>query len=265
MTIYSWNMLYRNKRLDEAFEFIRSSEWDVFCLQEVPEAFFERLKTLPFHLASGTDAERLLPVGAEHVRLVILSKHPVETQREISYDEYWHLRPLRTRVFTRLMAHWFSPFRNRHALYADLRTAGGLVRVFNLHLVLARSAWRLEEFERAMAERDPSVHTVVCGDLNTLEKPHIAALNWLLGGHASDALFYRRERTIMEKRFFEHGLSNPLLGRKTHGLSRSQLDHILVSHELSVEQAEVVRERHGSDHHPIRAVVTLPSSNIDKE
>ena len=37
MKIYSWNMLFRNTDLDRAFSFIKSLDFDVFCLQEVPE------------------------------------------------------------------------------------------------------------------------------------------------------------------------------------------------------------------------------------
>jgi endonuclease/exonuclease/phosphatase family metal-dependent hydrolase len=114
----------------------------------------------------------------------------------------------------------------------------------------------LKEFEIAMAARDRSQPTIVCGDFNTLEKPHITLLNWILGGRASDAALYSRERTHIEKRFVEYELHNPLSGKITHPSSRSQLDHILVSHSFSIKNVAVLPDRIGSDHHPIRVEVT---------
>ena len=125
------------------------------------------------------------------------------------------------------------------------------MRIFNLHLILAHPARSLREFEIAMAEHDPLRPAIVCGDLNTLERPHIGILNWILGGRVSDALFYNRERTHIEKRFVVHELTNAFAGKITHAVSRSQLDHILVSHSLSIKNASVIPERYGSDHHPL--------------
>lgn len=245
-------MLYRNRELEGAFDFIAHADFDIFCLQEVPEKFLKQLHTLPCHIAHCTDVERLLPKGTERIFIVILSKHPIVARYEIPFSDYRSLLPLRTRLFMRLMpSRFFSKIRNRHGLYADIATNETVVRVFNLHLILAQSAWRLQEFERAMVERDHDKPSIVCGDFNILEKPHITPLNWILGGRVSDAFLYTRERTHIEKRFVEHELVNALSGKITHPLSRSQLDHILVSHSFSIKSAAVLPDRVGSDHHPI--------------
>ena len=252
MKIYSWNMLFRNRELDRAFEFVSKADFDIFCLQEVPEAFLERLKTLLFSIASRTDVEKLYGSDIVPMFNVILSRHPISAQGGIPFPEYWHLLPLRTRLFVKFMPQeFFSKIRNRGGLYADITTNGTSVRVFNLHLILAQPAWRLKEFELAMAERDPSRPTIVCGDFNTIQAPHITPLNWLLGGPVTDALLYNRERTNIEKRFVEHTLTNALAGGITHPLSQSQLDHILVSHSFIIKNARVLPDRIGSDHHPI--------------
>src|SRR3989344_5634802 len=154
MKIYSWNMLFRNHELDRAFEFIAQSDFDIFCLQEVPEGFLNRLKTLPCSIAERIDVERLFTSGTMPNYIVILSKYPIEAQGEIPFPEYWHLLPLRTRIFVRLMPwHFFSKIRNRGGLYVDVTVGGKSIRVMNLHLILAKPAWRLKEFELAMAER----------------------------------------------------------------------------------------------------------------
>ncbi len=250
-------MLYRNSELEHAFEFVAQSDFDIFCLQEVPEAFLKRLQALPYHVAFRTDVERLFTSETAHNFVVILSKHKIIAQGEILFPDYWHLLPLRARLFVYLMRPFhFSKIRNRGGLYIDVMIGAQLLRVFNLHLILAQPAWRLKEFESAMAERDTSRPTIVCGDFNILEAPHITLLNWLLGGRVSDTLLHRRERTHIEKRFVEHELINALSGEVTHPLSRSQLDHILVSHSFSIKNAEVLPDRIGSDHHPIRVEVT---------
>ncbi len=253
-------MLFRNKELDRAFEFISKSDFDIFCLQEVPEVFLKRLQTLPYFIVFRTDVERLFAKGTKHLFVVILSKHPIKTQGEIPYPDYGELVPLRTHLFIYLMRPLhFSKIRNRGGLYADVAVGEHALRVFNLHLILAQPKWRLEEFEMAMAERDTTRPTIVCGDFNILESPKITILNWLLGGRFNDTLFWTRERTHIEKRFISHELSNPLRGKDTHPLSRSQLDHILVSHSLSIKDASVLPDRIGSDHHPILVTLSLHS------
>lgn len=249
-------MLFRNKETDRAIEFIENSDFDIFCLQEVPETFLKRLQTLPYFIAFRIDVEKLFKSEAVPMFNVILSKHAITAQDEIPFPEYWNLLPLRTRLFVHLMPQLlFSKIKNRGGLYADITINRIPVRVFNLHLVLAQPAWRLREFELAMAERDPSRSTIVCGDFNTIEAPHISILNWILGGKVSDAFLHKRERTNINKRFVQHELVNMLAGSITHQLSRSQLDHILVSHTFTIKNSSVLPDRVGSDHHPIKVEV----------
>lgn len=260
MKIYSWNMLFRNRELDRAFEFIKESEFDIFCLQEVPEDFLKKLQVLsystPYSIAHRSDVERLFPDGVKNNFIVTMSKYPITNSGEIKFPEYWHLLPLRTRIFVRIMRPFgFSMIRNRGGMFVDIDAGGKLIRVMNLHLILAQPAWRLKEFEMAMAEHDTSKPTIVCGDFNTIEAPHISILNWILGGKVSDAYFHRRERTEINRHFVQHELVNTLAGSVTHPLSRSQLDHILVSHSFSIKNAEVIPDRIGSDHHPIRVEI----------
>jgi endonuclease/exonuclease/phosphatase family metal-dependent hydrolase len=252
MKIYSWNMLFRNRELDRVFEFIAHADFDIFCLQEVPQDFLERLLALPCHHAYTIDVERIFSGTTIPNYLVILSRHPVAREARFAFPEYWPLLPLRARAFVHLMRPFhFSKIQNRGGFFADVELPSGSVRVFNLHLILAHPMWRLKEFEQAMVERDGALPTVVCGDFNILEKPHITLLNWLLGGRVTDVPFYRRERTLIEERFVAHELVNALRGESTHALSRSQLDHILVSRSFAIKSATVLPDCIGSDHHPI--------------
>ena len=258
MKIYSWNILFRNKELDRAFEFIRTTDFDIFCLQEVPADFLTHLKTLPVAVVAIPETDRVFKGKHSTQYVVLLSRYPIRTFEAISLPYYDLDLPLRGKLFTWLMFAlrlWAKGLGNRHAAHADIETPTGIVRVFNLHLTLTQPAWRLEEFERAMTERDTTLPAIVCGDFNILESPKITLLNWLLGGSIDDVFLWMRERTHIEKRFVSHELSNPLRGKNTHPLSRSQLDHILVSHSLTVKDAQVIPDRIGSDHHPIRVEI----------
>lgn len=257
MVIYSWNMQFRNRELDRAFEFVSKSDFDIFCLQEVPEAFLARLKALPVHLAQATDADRLFHYP-HRAYIVTFSRYPITAEKTISYPGYWHEIPWYGKLTTYILRPigWSRP-ENRHALLTMLDMPSGKVRLYNLHLTLAAPHRRLREFEEAISmERDQRTPAVVCGDFNIVESPRVSLLNWLLGGRASDALCFRRERTHIEKRFVEHELVNPLRGRVTHAFAGSQLDHILVSSDLTVDEAGVIPDRYGSDHYPIRAVIS---------
>jgi endonuclease/exonuclease/phosphatase family metal-dependent hydrolase len=256
-------MLFANAKLEQAFEFVRESDADVICLQEVPESFLGRLRELPRALAYRSDMVKLFRNGAVPSYNIILSRYEIVNRGEVPFPDYWPLLPLRARLFTYLMRPFkFTKLRDRGGLFTDLATEHGTVRVFNLHLMLAHPAWRAEEFETAMLERDPALPTVVCGDFNILESPKSSLLNWILGGRLTDALFWKRERSRMERRFVEHELANPLAGTATHPISRSQLDHILLSPALLVRDARVLPERYGSDHHPIYAEVSAERAYV---
>ncbi len=253
MTVLSWNMLFSNARLDDAFAFIRNSDADLICLQEIPDAFLERLRSLPYSLVSAVETSRRTRHGDSTQHLAILSRWPVMRHARVPLPERMQ-EPLRTRLFTNAMIAlglWGRGFGVRHQLVADIETPENPLRVIDVHLPLARAAWRAEEFERSLMNVDHALPTLICGDFNVLESRRIAPLYWLLGGLLSETLFWRRERARMEERFAARDLANPLRGQVTHPTSRSQLDHILCSKHFAVNSAQVVKNRHGSDHHPI--------------
>ena len=260
MVVYSWNMLFRNKRLDEAFAFVRDSGADIFCLQEVPEEFLTRLKTLPYHLSFAPEVDNIFAGARKTQYIATLSRFPIDHEGRIPLPYHEPDLPLRSRIFVSAMVRlrlWALGVGNRHAIYTDVQTPLGALRIINIHLPLATPAWREEELELAFLAKGQGIPTIVCGDFNILEKPHITPLSWFLGGTMGDALFFRRERRKVEAQFAAHNLTNALFGHSTHPLSRSQLDHILISDALQAGHAIAIPQRPGSDHHPILARIAL--------
>src|SRR3989344_3261965 len=138
MKIYSWNILYYNREFDRAFEFIAKSDFDIFCLQEVPETFLKRLQTLSCHVAFCSERELHLKGELRSNYIVILSKHPITAHNKIPFPDYWPLLPFRVRLFVKLMpSRLFTRVRNRGGMYADISLHGKTpIQVFNLHLIL---------------------------------------------------------------------------------------------------------------------------------
>jgi endonuclease/exonuclease/phosphatase family metal-dependent hydrolase len=250
MKFYSWNMYHNNPDLDRAFRFIAGLDFDTLCLQEVPEQFLERLKTLPFHIAYSPDVDRI-GIETEYNFCVILSRHPIVTSEGFSFPSlHW---PLRTRAFVTFMYPWgWRKIGNRGSLYADIMLPKtGRTRMFCLHLTLSYPKRLLREFDLAASYRRSSMPSVFCGDLNIIESFRVTLTNWLLGGHFADIFNKGQSRTEAEKRFAELGLQNPLRGSSTHSFAKSQLDHILIPNGFRVIKAEVLADRVGSDHHPV--------------
>lgn len=250
-------MLFRNNKLDEALRWIEKLDFDVLCLQEVPEAFLEKLRSLPWHLAVASEGDRLLSKKTVRAYAVIVSKNPIAAHGEIALPDI--PTPLLTRLFIRLMRPFhFCRVTDRHAVYADIATPHRTeasqtpepLRVISVHLSLSFPEQRARELALVLQTALPH-HTIVCGDFNIIESPKVSLLNWLMGGSFRDILAYMTERAAAEAAFAEHGLKNPLRDQLTHPFALSQLDHILVPTDFAVKRSGVSAHLHGSDHRPI--------------
>lgn len=262
MIIYSWNMLFENKKQDEAIVFINESCFDIFCLQEVPHTFFLRLQSLPYFFSFIEESIVVSKHREFPIYSVTLSKHKIIHQGEILFDT-----PERTFkiMFTRFFINLFNKekiikIQNHKALYVDVqldeKVSEKVLRIFNLHLSLTYPKRRMEEIMQVMKSYKKG-ESIVCGDFNILERLHVGSLNWLLGGTLSDWFFYKRERITIESLFKHFDFNNPLRYKSTHPISHSQLDHILVPKEMVIQESAVIHRRYGSDHCPIRVRVEM--------
>ncbi|MES2931379.1 MAG: endonuclease/exonuclease/phosphatase family protein [Patescibacteria group bacterium] len=271
MRIYSWNILFENKRLDEAFAFLRALDFDILCLQEVPGEFMAQLRSLPYELASAVEYTYARKDGAPHQTLsVILSRYPIESHEEIEVPN-WFLRPiLRERIATNLLRflriwRWTRSTGNRRHLLAWIDIPDiGPTQVYSLHLTIHSPAARRIELDSVRAKYDQTRPAIMAGDFNIFDTYRVALPAWFFGATVLDTLMPWRER-IWAERFFAHiGLQNPLRGLCTHQTTRCQLDHILVSESLEIAAASVVYERYGSDHNPVFVELAARVSRIPR-
>jgi len=262
MKIYSWNVLYSNVHPERVMAFTQDLDFDVLALQEVPSWLLEKLSELPFHLAQSIDTIKTDSTGKEiSMYLVVISRTPIRTSQSIPLPSEWYTKStaLRVRITGRMLS-WHAPSKGKTALLAVLQNnQGEEIQVFCTHLTLmyATPALRLKEFDYMMQYVKKEIPLVVCGDLNTLELPHITLLNWLAGGTVSDWLFFKRERRMLMKRLQRYGLQNPLRGRITHPIAFSQIDHILIPSSCRVAQFKVLKDTRGSDHAPVMVEADL--------
>ena len=258
MKIYSWNVFSLNSDFERVFDFIAGADWDVFCLQEVPEEFLERLKMLPAHVTYAVDEILFLKKGKTQTNYaVVLSRSPIISSGAVPFPSF-RLAP-RTRHAVKLI-YGVSDVEKHGAVYADIAAEGSRVRVFSLHLALAGGPSRRKielEVVRELAEEAES--SILAGDFNIVEHPLTKSFNWFVGSPMSESHPWHDERSAVENFFASLGFKNPLRGRVTHAWSRSQLDHILVPKGATVLKAEVIKKTYGSDHHPIFVEVALSS------
>ncbi len=253
MKIYSWNMFCNNPTPERAFRYIEELDFDILCLQEVPEQFLDRLKTLPYEIAYGIDIVQVISrrqVNRNYV--VILSKYPILSSEQIPFPDNAH-RPLRQRFFVWSMRPiGMSQSAGRGSLYADIDAGDmGTFRVFSLHLNLAGPSRRARELSIVAKHLPKGYSAIVCGDFNVIEDRALKIVSWLLGSPISESLPWISERKSMEAFFNSMGLKNPLRGKVTHFFSGSQLDHILVPSEAPIAKTHVSTRGYGSDHRPI--------------
>jgi endonuclease/exonuclease/phosphatase family metal-dependent hydrolase len=260
-----------NRKLDDAFEFIKTLDFDIMCLQEVPEEFATRLRTLPFFIAESNEStweEKIKGIlGTQHVSLVILSKHKMVSHR--AYPVVARISKSHRadffRWFMKYAAHWRAgELTDRTMLSADIEVlpasgteAAQLIRIFNVHLQLLTPEIRQAEFQQVREHLQPPPPTIVCGDFNILDSWRIKPLNWLLSGPLTQAFPWYSERKHIEKTFRESGLKNIFRKVVTHRISNSQLDHILVPLDTEVLDRHVVKKTRGSDHRPIITTIKL--------
>lgn len=248
MRIYSWNVYYHCKTPEKQLEYIKHLDFDVLCLQEVPEHLLKHLRVLPYYLVSATDISFFSKKKEQTIHSVIISRYPIRAWKPIVFPKI--TLPPQTRILLKMHTGW-SGFRRHGSVYADIDTGDGVVRVFSLHLSLSNPSDRKRQLKIVGGLIPKKFPVVVAGDFNIIERSSVKLLSWFTGSSVREMMPWHRERAQVEAQFKEWRLANPLHGKVTHAFSHSQLDHILVPQGTKVAKAEVIRKTYKSDHHPV--------------
>ena len=251
MKVYSWNVYCYNRKIQEVCDFIERLEFDVLCLQEATPELLKCLQDMPYEIAYHTDVIRLDSPRKEELNyVVILSKHPMEYRGTLQFPEFALPKYMRYIVSFMTGLGW-TLVTERGSVFADVRIGKRLIRVFSAHLTLWGPGNRDEEFKEILKNVRPGMPTIIGGDFNIIEHPPMKIINWILGSAFHEALPWYPERALFEERFRRSGFKNPHRTQVTHGFSRSQLDHILITRDLTARSAWVLPDLHGSDHYPV--------------
>ncbi len=178
MKVYSWNMYYHSKKLGEAFRYIESLDFDVLCLQEVPEEMLKRLAALPYHSASAVDIAFFSKKKEGTIYAVVLSRYPIRASEAIVFPRV--VLPRRARLLLKMRTGWTGHYRHG-SVYADIDTGRGLVRVFSLHLALSSPSDRKKEFDVVKSFLPRAFPAILAGDFNVIEHSLTKPLNWFAG------------------------------------------------------------------------------------
>ncbi|MEG8045637.1 endonuclease/exonuclease/phosphatase family protein [Sphingomonas aerolata] len=145
--------LDRRRNPERVVEVLREIDADVIALQEADRRFGTRACVLPYHLLEEHSDWKPIPVSLNalsmgwHGNVVLVRKSAV-----IVDSEAIHLPSLEP----------------RGAVMADVRTAGGMIRVVGMHLDLS-GLWRRRQAAAVLAHVDACATrhpTVLMGDLN---------------------------------------------------------------------------------------------------
>lgn len=214
--------LDRRRNPERVVEVLREIDADVIALQEADRRFGEKACVLPFHLLDEHSDWKPVPLGARttsmgwHGNVILIRK-----SAQLVDSEAIHLPSLEP----------------RGAAMADVRTAGGMIRVVGMHLDLS-GLWRRKQAAAILAHVDSCTHahpTVLMGDLNEW-----SAGSGCLRDFGRDHAFAPTGPSFHSRRAI------------------AKLDRIMVSKALRVVDCGVhdsPASRKASDHLPIWAVL----------
>lgn len=266
LKLVSWNVFVLNPRIADACAFIRDMDFDVLCLQEVPDALLEQLRSLPYHLVSSIDTIWVTDAhhpdrGESTMHHVILSKHPIVAHTAYAASELPTRMPWQTHFYYFLRYHlrmWRGgAMRARTFISANINVSDTTIRVFSAHLPLYTPQIRMSEFRSLCLHLSENIPNIVCGDFNVLDNWLMRPLNWLQGGSFASAMPWTHERADMQEQFKMSGFINPLHAKNTHKFAGCQLDHILVPIDTPTSNAQVIPELYGSDHYPVTVTIEV--------
>ncbi len=242
LLVVTWNIDHGD-RLEQITSYLRQSNPDLCLLQEVDwnaarsglkDVGFELAGRLDLNAAYGIEFEELSQEknGAAYIGQATLTRLPLNKARILRFQTqstFW--KPHAWLPNIPLMQRRLG---NRITLVTEHQFAGKLLVVYNPHLE-SRSMGRIqtEQLDEILADLKqnypPDTNTIIAGDINSKYYP---------------STFLHK----MEEAGFHSALGNRI--ERTHKIAMS-LDWIFVRGPFTLEDGNVDRSAHGSDHYPI--------------
>lgn len=252
LTLLNWNVWCDNGDLDRITEFIRASDADIICLQEVTESLCSKIAELPsYALVEARDSYHWKNGAKIPLLLVILSRLKIRRARAVKFRR----QPKRSLIARFLGYEECLEFQYAEVVLPHPSGQGMPFRVFNAHLEsVAGPKLRIARFAQVLRFLEDGKKNIICGDLNILRTWYSWAWRFIVGSW--DEL-WMAEYEVFGKMFARRGFVNVFDGETTHAWSGSQLDYILVPNEMKVIRHTLFEDTHGSDHKPMLVELSL--------
>lgn len=260
MKIISWNVSRNEKKRSFQTQFLKNSDAQIICLQEVTANCLKILEK-EFYNYSITIGKEFFynkdPKYSIKLYLVILSELDINRAEKINHINYEESQiPLAYKIFEK------KKFVNKHieTLIVQVTFKNKKYTIFNSHLECVASPYfREKQLNNILNQSNSHENNIFCGDYNTFGRAYINLVLFPLFNYSTKEIFVN-ENKLFHEEFSKRELYNSLdnLGtfkRKTFKMLPFQIDYILLSKKISLSQVYIDKKAPGSDHLPVVAII----------
>lgn len=240
LSVLSWNVFNENPDAGRISSCLEDQDADVVLLQEATPDHLDAVRARYAHVETARDY--LLKGDACY--LAIASRARL---RNVSVIEHFPATKKPPTWLGRRMG--WTEFID--TLSADIEPAPGWrLRLIVAHTSAAASpSLRMTEVEAAAAHVPISGPCLFAADFNCIAQP-VNALGLAFPLEYRWRDFKIHERRALDRWFAERGFAGAVRG-VTFPRFRAQMDQVYLR-DVAVRRAEIIRERYGSDHRPLR-------------
>ncbi len=251
MKIITWNIYNKSRKIKEGFEFIKSHEPDVLCLQEFPSSFMHLLKETDYKFFVSKDCNKVC----------FTKKHPVNSFLVVGIKKSIEAKSYAIKIINSARNNIVTKLTNLiecvEAIKIKLNYKGKEMDLLNVHLPMAAPPSERLRIMNSLLDTSSISSSIVCGDLNSFaRKKHSWIIGRFFGYNKND--YDVDEHEIFDKLFKKNSLVNHFKDNVTHPFSGFQLDHILVPKHFGVKNKKIIKSGYRfSDHLPIMLELDL--------
>jgi exonuclease III len=244
MRITSWNVYGKNRDIENIIKFVKQSDADVICLQEISYDMLARLrKEFDWYFQATTDFFE----NNQEAFLVIMTRKPFTFSENNALS-----RNIKQTPYQRFMR-WQEVMSFQQVEYV---LEGKKYLIVNIHLSNgAAPKRRIDEMRyilKTINNRNPDSEIVLCGDMNTFGNPFLNFFIAPFFNYKTSEIFTNdvKEFTKLMK---TNGFTDALPVATTQKLyfMNFKLDYIFLTNKSKVIKSDVIKDSFGSDHNPV--------------